>query len=49
MADEPTPPPPRKRQSLLGHDLDLLAIYVKRAAALGAVLGFLHHLRCLSH
>jgi hypothetical protein len=43
-------PEPRNRQSLLGHDLDVLATFLKRIAALGALMGFLHHfiLRCVA-
>lgn len=36
--------------ALLAKDLDLLErAIVKRAATLGAVLGFLHHLHCMGH
>lgn len=38
---------PPNKPSLLGRDLDRLATLVKRATALGAVLGYLHHLHCL--
>ena len=45
MPDKPDTTPKR---SLLGRDLDRLIVAVKRAAGLGAVLGFLcHHLKCL--
>ena len=45
--DNPEGREPQKK-SLLGRDLDRLVVAVKRAAALGAVLGFLcHHLRCV--
>ena len=42
--DAPAETPPKKRKSLLGQDLDTLVILVKRAAAVGAVLGYLRHL-----
>jgi hypothetical protein len=38
---------PESGKSLLGHDLDVLVLLVKRMGALGAVLGYLHHLKCL--
>jgi hypothetical protein len=41
---------PRRPRSVLGHDLDVLAVFFKRLASLGALMGFLHHfiLRCVA-
>lgn len=39
--------PPRERKSVLARDLDALGAIIKRAATIGAVLGYLaHHVHC---
>jgi hypothetical protein len=50
-SDERDQPSKKSVLGHLGHDLDILVVWVKRAAAVGAVLGFLGHLlhHCLRH
>lgn len=40
MSDEPK----KEKRSLLGRDLDALVLLMKRAAAMGAAFGFIHHM-----
>jgi hypothetical protein len=42
LLDDEDPPAP-KRRSLLGHDIDVLAVFLKRTIAVGTAAGMIHH------